>query len=395
MGEKRLQALFAKYGTDSLNFYMRELMNYSERRIRAAIARLPEGSHTCSDFLEGDGLTQERVRIHVSVTVAKDALTADFSETDRQVLGPLNCRPPSVKACFYYVVKALLDPGLPPNSGAFRPLHVITKPGTLLHVDYPGALCNANIITTQRVVDSLMGAFASVLPDRVGGACSGTMNLFNIGGIDPRTRQLYNYIETYGGGQGGLPDRDGTSGVQTHMTNTRNAPVEVMESTYPLFIHRYGLIPESAGAGRFRGGFGMSRQIEIQSERTTLTVSSDRFELSPWGLCGGHNARPASCAILHPDGSEEVLLSKVSRPIGRGDRLISITPGGGGWGDPLQRNPEAVRRDVVEELISRQTAANTYGVVLTGDLRVDEDATRQRRSSLKASRSEDEKGKSV
>lgn len=385
VGEKRLQSLFQKHGKDSLRFYMQELMNYSERRIRSAISRLPTGSHTGSDVLEGDSLTQDPIRIRVRLIIEEDHLTADFSQTDAQVMGPLNCRPPSAKACFYYVVKALLDPGLPPNSGAFRPLRVVTKPGTLLHVDYPGALCNANIITTQRVVDSLMKAFSSVLPARVGAACSGTMNLFNIGGIDPRTHQLYNYIETYGGGQGGLPDRDGTSGVQTHMTNTRNAPVEVMESTYPLFIRRYGLIPESAGAGKFRGGFGMSREIEIQSERTTLTVSSDRFQERPWGLCGGKGARPGSCTILHPDGSREELPSKISRPIGRNDCLISITPGGGGWGDPLERDPESVRHDVIEELISRQTASDAYGVILEDDLRVDRSATQCRRSFLKRS----------
>ncbi|MBM3803651.1 MAG: hydantoinase B/oxoprolinase family protein [Acidimicrobiia bacterium] len=379
VGEQRLQALMAKYGKDTVLFYMQALMNYSERRLLSAIKTLPRGSHSYTDFLEGDGLVPNRFKIGVTVTVEDGRIVADFSDSDRQTLGPLNCRPPSTKACVYYVVKTLLDPGLPPNSGFFRPISVVTKPGTLLEVEYPGACCNANIVTTQRIVDALMGAFAQILPDRVSGACSGTMNLLNIGARNPRTGLLYNYIETYGGGQGALADRDGTSGVQNHMTNTRNAPVEVIESAYPLFIHRYGLVPESAGAGRFRGGYGMFREFEIHSERTTVTLSSDRFEIGPWGLRQGLDAQPGSCTIVHRDGSREKLPSKVTCTVGAGDRLISVTPGGGGQGDPYQRSPELVRRDVVEELIAPKTALEVYGVVLRDDLTVDEESTRRRR----------------
>src|SRR5262249_51550443 len=150
---------------------------------------------------------------------------------------------------------------------------VVTKPGTLVHAEYPAALCNSNIVMTQRVVDVLLGAFSQVIPERVSAACSGTQNLLNMGGRDPRTGLLFNYIETYGGGQGALFDRDGASAMHSHMTNTRNAPVEVIESTYPLFIHRYGMVPDSAGPGRFRGGFGMVREIEILSSEATVTVS--------------------------------------------------------------------------------------------------------------------------
>ena len=205
-----------------------------------------------------------------------------------------------MKACAYYLAKALLDPGLPPNSGAFRPIWVLTRPGTLMEVQFPGALCNANIVTTQRIVDALMGAFLQIIPERAAAACSGTMNLLNIGGRDPRSGALFNYIETYGGGQGALVDRDGTSAVQMHMTNTRNAPVEVIESTYPFFIHGYGLVPDSAGAGEFRGGYGMRREFEIEADRVTVTLSSDRFELAPWGIFGGRSASTGNCSVILP-----------------------------------------------------------------------------------------------
>lgn len=382
VGERRLQALMTKYGKDMVLLYMQELMNYSERRVLSAINALLPGTHSYSDFLEGDGIITDRVKIGVTVTVQEDRIIADFSASDPQVLGPLNCRPPSTKACVYYVIKTLLDPGLPPNSGFFRPITVITKAGSLLEVDYPGACCNANIITTQRIVDSLMGAFVHFLPARVSAACSGTMNLLNIGARNPRTGNLYNYIETYGGGQGALFDRDGTSGVQNHMTNTRNAPVEVIESTYPLFIHRYGLVAESAGPGMFRGGYGMFREFEIQSENTVITLSSDRFETGPWGLSGGLSGKTGSCCLLSSDGESQQLLSKVSLRVKFGDRIISITPGGGGHGNPHFRAPEDVLTDVKEELISRKTAFEIYGVVVTEGMAVDLHATQALRAKL-------------
>jgi N-methylhydantoinase B len=380
VGERRLQALMKKYEKNFVLYYMGQIMDYSERRLAGAIQKLPQGSYSFEDYLEGDGISNARVAIRATVTIQDGRIVADFSASDPQVLGPLNCRPPSVRACVYYVTEALLDPGLPPNSGAFRPLEVITRPGTLLEVEYPGAVCNANIITTQRMVDVLMGAFLQVIPERVSAACSGTMNLLNIGGRDPRTGELFNYIETYGGGQGALIDRDGTSAVQNHMTDTRNAPVEVIESTYPLHVVGYGLVPESAGPGRFRGGYGMRREFEILADRVTITLSSDRFEMSPWGIGQGGNALPASCKVVYTDGTERVLTSKITCVLTKGSRLVSTTPGGGGWDDPWERLPELVCRDVVEELIPMESALKIYGVVLNEDLSLDPETTRTHRA---------------
>lgn len=392
LGERRLLDLMKKYGRETVLDYAREIMDYSERRIRAAIQKLPATTLAFEDFLEGDGISNDQFAIRVRLRIDGSEIVADFSQTDPQVLGPINCRPPSVRACLYYVVKALFDPGLPPNSGAFRPLRVITKPGSLLEVDYPGALCNANIVTTQRIVDVLLGAFLKVVPDRVVAACSGTMNLLNIGGRDPRSAELFNYIETYGGGQGALPDQDGMSAVQNHMTNTRNAPVEVIESSYPLKIHGYGLVPESAGPGCFRGGYGMTREFEILADRVTVTLSSDRFERRPWGVFGGGEGQPGSCLVKHPDGRVEALRSKVTCTLEKGTRLASTTPGGGGRGDPLDRPPELVRTDVLDELLSRETALREYGVVLTDELEVDQAATAKNRARCRVAGPTRQKG---
>ena len=363
-----------KYGKETVLFYMGEIMNYSERRILAAIQNLPRGSFSFEDYLEGDGISRDRIAIRVTVTVKESSIVTDFSASDPQVLGPLNCRPPSVNACVYYVAKALLDPGLPPNMGAFRQLEVITRPGTLLEVEHPGAVCNANIITTQRIVDVLLGAFLKITPERVCAACSGTMNLLNIGGRDPRSGSLFNYIETYGGGQGALVDRDGTSAVQNHMTNTRNAPVEVIESTYPLLVRGYGLVPETAGPGKFRGGYGMKRIIEILGDRVTLTLSSDRFELAPWGIFGGGSALPGSCIMVRPDGSERTIGIQGYLSRRKGITFEHRNPGRRG-SDPYERSPRASGKTSWTNCC-RPNRTRRYGVVFNQDLTVNEAARR-------------------
>ena len=284
VGERRLQELTERYGIDQLYLYFSELLDYSERRARAGILALPDGSWEFEDFIEGDGIDDNLIRVAARLEIRGEELVVDFSHTCDQVLGPLNCRRPSVVACVYYVIKCICDPGLPPNAGTYRPITVNTRPRSLLEAEYPAAVCNANIITTQRIVDVLMGCFAQAVSQRVTAACSGTMNLLNIGGRDPRTGQLYNYIETYGGGQGASHGRDGMSGVHTHMTNTRNASVEQIEIAYPLTVEQYGLVENSEGSGLWRGGFGIVRELTINSENTTVTLSSDRHKNRSLGL---------------------------------------------------------------------------------------------------------------
>lgn len=365
VGRERVLALVRRYGADGFVTAMREIMDYSERRMRAAIADLPPGRYSFADYLEGDGLSDELVKIAATLTIERDCLTVDFTGTSPQVRGPINCRPPSVYSCVYYAVKAVVDPGLPPNAGAYRPIRVIIPEGSLLAARYPAAVCNANIVTTMRLADVLMGAFAQAVPERVVAACSGSMNLFNIGGYDPRTGQLYSYVETYGGGQGAMHDQDGMDGVHSHMTNTRNAPVEVIEATYPLFVRRYGLVPDSEGPGRYRGGLGMTRELTVLSEHTTLTVSADRCRLRPWGLAGGQPGAPGRNLIIRADGTVvELSSAKVTTPIAPGDTAVTITPGGGGWGNPLERDPERVAWDVLEGFISPERARTVYGVVV-------------------------------
>ena len=202
-----------------------------------------------------------------------------------------------------------------------------------------------------------------MVPERVLAACSGTMNLLNIGGFDPRDGSYYNYIETYAGGKGAMHDRDGMDAVQNHMTNTRNAPVEAIEAAYPLRVRRYGLVADSEGAGRRRGGVGLLREIEILGTYTRLTLSSDRAAVPPWGAFGGQSASGSSCTVIGKDG-QRALPSKITTFLEEGDRLITVTPGGGGWGDPRERDAVRVRADVIDGFVTPDRARDVYGAVL-------------------------------
>jgi N-methylhydantoinase B len=320
------------------------------------------------------------------VTIRDGRFIADFSDTDPQVLGPINCRWPSVAACVYYLLKCLVDPELPANAGAYRPVEVRTKPGTVLEAQFPAAVCNANIITTQRIVDAMLRALIEAAPERAIAACSGTMNLLNVGGFVPETGRYFNYIETYGGGQGAMHDRDGMNGVHSHMTNTRNAPVEAIEAAYPLRVRSYGLVPDSEGAGRWRGGIGMHREFEILGSYTRLTVSSDRQNVHPWGAFGGGEAAGSADIVWSPDGTRRDLPSKVTTFLQQGDRLRTVTPGGGGWGPPLDREPDRVADDVREGIITAERAESVYGVVVTTHGEVDDAATTALRGDLRKER---------
>ncbi len=378
-GARRLSELMERYTPERVGTYLEEMIGYSERRMRAALQKVPKGTYSYEDVIEGDGISSKPYAIRVEIEARGDSIRTDFSASDDAALGPINCRWPSVAACVYYVFKALLDPELPPNAGAYKPFDIIVREGSVLSAIYPTSVCNANIITTQRITDVLLGALAEAIPERVQAACSGTMNLLNIGGRDPRSGVLYNYIETYAGGQGAMHDLDGMDAIQNHMTNTRNAPVEAIEAAYPLVVEKYGLLPDSEGAGEHRGGVGLTRVLRTQGD-VQLTLSSDRGEVPPWGLDGGGDAKTSKCEVIEPDGSVRALPSKVTTTVSSGRVIVTETPGGGGWGAPRERDPGAVRSDVAAGLLSPERARDVYGVAVDPEtLEVDELATSQLR----------------
>ena len=359
--QRRVVELFADHGAKETERYMAAVLDHAEKSMRAGLAAMPDGSYSFEDFLDDDGFTDDPIRIHVTLTISGDTLVADFSETAAQVAGSLNARIPAAQACVYYVTKALIDPDLPSCAGAHRPITVKVKEGTLLQARFPAPIGNANILTDQRVVDTLLGAFYQVVPDRVCAACSSEMNLINLGGIDSATGEYFNLVETIGGGQGANNDLDGSDGMQNHMTNTQNTPIEVIERQYPIRVNRYELVQDSAGAGRYRGGCGIRREFHFLGDHARLTIGADRRKFTPWGLESGKAARGSHQFRRTADGTEEELPSKVVTDLYRDDVLCVETPGGGGWGDPAERDPSAVASDLENGYISAAYAREHHG----------------------------------
>jgi len=361
VGEKRLMDLCDECGGDLVLEAAGELHSYCRRRMEVELKKLPAGTFSYRDTLEGDGITtDEPLLIQVSVTTGGEKVKVDFTGTCPQVKGPLNCVRPMALACIYYVIRAVTDPSIPPNAGTFEPIEVITPEGSLVNAHFPAATGSGNSITCQRIVDALLGAFAQIIPERVCAAATGSMNGIQLGGYDYRTQSYFANGETVGGGYGGIFGQDGASGVNTHMTNTRNTPIEVLETTMPVRVIRYGLMPDSEGPGQFRGGFGLQRVLEFQTDEVDCFIASDRVKTPPWGLLGGKPARGARFKVVRTNGQIEQLPSKARVRFYTGDQLYIETSGGGGWGSPQKRDPELIKKDVEDGLISEDRAKSEY-----------------------------------
>jgi N-methylhydantoinase B len=329
LGARRFVDLAEKHGVVRLHGYEDELLAYAERRVRAAIRTLPRGRWSAEEFLESGGSRHPgRIRLRAEVTIGGSGLSVDFAGTDSQVEGNVNAPLAVTMSATYYVVRCLTDPDAPRNAGAYRPVRVLATEGSLLHARPPAAVAAGNVETSQRVVDVLFLALSEPLADQVPAQSQGTMNNLTIGapGLRP-----FSYYETIAGGEGALPYRAGMSGVHTHMTNTRNTPIEALELTMPLRIEEYRLIPGSGGRGQYRGGDGVRRSIRLLADKGTASILSERRSLPPKGIQGGGDARPGRNALLR-GGRRHVLPSKVTLDLRRDDVLIVETPGGGGWG---------------------------------------------------------------
>jgi N-methylhydantoinase B len=380
VGERRLTEIVQKYGLETALAYMDELIAYSERQMLARIRELPKGTFAFEDFLEGDGLSDALLGIRAKVSIAEERIVVDFSGSAPQTKGSVNCTRAVTLACTFYALKSAIDPNLPSTGGTFRPVEVITPAHSIVNPDFPAPVSNANINTAQRIADVVLGALAQAMPERVPAASSGSMGLFTIGGIDPRSGRYYSYVETYGGGQGAVFNQDGMDGVHTNMTNTRNTPAEVIEITYPLLVNRYGLVPDTDGPGRFRGGLGLSRELMVIDHSATMSLGSDRLKLRPWGLSDGRGGGCVGSRIIAPGGEETALPSKTTREVPAGSRIVIQTAGGGGYGHPFDRAPAKVLEDVTEGFIGIARAESEYGVVIDGrTMTVDPAATERLR----------------
>lgn len=331
-GERRLREIVGQYGLPEVERYGSALLDYGERLMAEVIADIPDGSYAFEDVLDDDGAGTAAIPIRCRITVRGARATVDFTGCAPQVAGCLNAVRAITLSAVFYVFRLLAPEEIPNNAGCQRPVEVLTRPGTVADCTFPAAVAGGNVETSQRLVDVLLGALAQALPQRIPAASAGTMNNLTVGGVDPRSGELFTYYETIAGGAGGGPAGEGASGIQTHMTNTLNTPVEALEHAYPLRVRHYGLRDGSGGGGRQRGGDGVIREIELLGA-ARLTLISERRASAPYGLQGGGTGRPGRNLLLR-DGAVTELPAKVAVEARAGDRLRIETPGGGGWGNP-------------------------------------------------------------
>jgi N-methylhydantoinase B len=328
-GRERLLEIVARYGFKEADLYATHLINYTGEMMRRVIRELPDGVYEAEDFLDDDGYSSQPVRIAVRIEIRGDRATVDFTGSAPQVRGPINAVEAITVSAVYYVFRCLIPMNVPASWGIMQPIKVIAPVGTVVNARPPAAVAGGNVETSQRIVDTVLLALSGS-GAAVPAASQGTMNNLTIGGTDSRTGKQFAYYETVAGGMGARPGLDGIDAIHTHMTNSLNTPAEALEYAYPLRVRRYGIRRESGGGGRFRGGDGVVREVELLSD-AQVTILSDRRKTRPYGLKGGQPGAPGRAVLITQTGQRE-LKSKDSAHAVAGDRILIETPGGGGYG---------------------------------------------------------------
>src|SRR5213082_4002756 len=328
-GAERLREVCARYGSQRTHQAARELLDYSEEMMREFLKRVPPGSYRAEDFLDNDGISQKPIRLAVEITFGRDrgrgrpphtsVVRVDFTGSDPQVAGSVNAVEAITYSACFYVFRCFLKEDVPATAGLMRPIRVNAPPGTVVNARPPAAVSGGNVETSQRIVDVLLRALAQAVPDRIPAAASGTMNNLTIGGLDPRTGEPFAYYETVAGGMGARPTKAGVSGVHTHMTNSLNTPAEALEYAYPFRVTRYSFRAGSGGKGKYRGGDGIVREIEVLTE-SEVNLLADRRKRGPYGLSGGGAGKPGRTKIIRRNGRPETLAGKAGARLQRGDR---------------------------------------------------------------------------
>jgi N-methylhydantoinase B len=383
IGERAIHELIERYGVETFRACAADLNDYTEQLVRAEIATWPKGSYSFTDYLDSDGCGGPPVKFHVTLTVEGDSLTADFTGTSPQMRGAMNCTLSFAIAAVAVCVRSVMQESVPNNAGIFRPLKVIAPPGTAVNAVMPAA-SSMRGVTGFRLVDTIFGALAQFLPDRVFAASEGGNTLVIIGGKRADGKP-YVYYELMTGTWGARPDRDGNDGLCNIANIASNIPIEQAEAEYPIRIERYGFVRDSGGAGKFRGGLALEREWRLlEAGEAHLAIRSDRRDHPPYGLQGGAPGTPSK-NILHHANRDEVLRTMISTQLKLGESIYHRMAGGGGYGDPLTRDPAAVARDVKNEKVSIEAAREQYGVVLNeGTREVEAEATESLRRSRRS-----------
>ena len=382
VGERNFVKLLEKHGIDAMEGYFNALLDYGERMTRQAIREWPNGRYQFTDYVDDDGFSADPIPLVCTIEVQDDHLVVDFDGSSPQVKGAINCTLSYTKSSTYIGIRCALGQEVPNNAGVYRCITVTAPEGSILNPRMPAPVA-ARALTGYRVVDTVLGAVAEFAPDRVMAAGEGGNTVVCFGGYEGDSETPFILVDMINGAWGGRVSKDGIEGVTNPSQNMSNMPVETLEARYPIRIEAYGLRENSCGAGEYRGGLGLVRQYRLLADEAVLQLRSDRATNPPYGLLGGGRAAP-SRNILDPDGRAEELPSKLTRTLHAGDVIRHEQAGGGGYGDPLRRDPAQVSADVADEKISAAFAEEKFGVVLSPDsLEPDIAASEARRKQMK------------
>jgi N-methylhydantoinase B len=381
-GEQRLLGLVRKYGVKTILDYFNAVLDYSERGMRQAIEDIPDGESSFEDYLETDGIEDALIKIKIKLVKKGSDIYLDFAGSGKPGNGGVNSPWSLTHSAAYYAIKAVVGPKVPTNGGAYRPIHLLRPEGeSIVDAKFPHAISGCTGTVCQRIVDVLIGAFSKMVPEKVCACASHWLGIWFIG-IDPRTGRYSAYSESYGAGLGAKYNDDGADGHHVHMTNTANACIEIIELEHPVKVEKYALVDDSGGAGKYRGGVGMTREI------TTLTEGSGnvlimRQKVSPYGLFGGQDGSVESGGVVLTEDKTV----RFSKNIKAGTRIYVRTGGGGGWGDPMERDVDKVEWDALNGYISLESARDKYGCIIDPVThKIDLTGTREQRNKIKAAR---------
>jgi N-methylhydantoinase B len=360
--ERAMTDLFRRYGRGTMSAYFGHLHDYAERLARAEIAEIPDGVYTFTDHIDGLGKDPTPVILQAKLTVAGDGVTIDWTGSSEQIKGGINSPLPFTKACAYTAMRSVMTADVPNCFGYTRAITVVAPEGTVVNPRLPGP-CGARGITGYRMIDCLFGALAQAVPDKVTADSMGGSTLPTIAGW--HDGKPYVFCETFMGTWGAASTHDGQEGVPHMGANQSNVPIEMIEAGYPLRVVQYGYLPDTGGAGKFRGGLSIVREFEMLGDEGVLNIRSDKRKYPPHGLFGGKSGTPSLNYITH-EGKDQLLpaLLTETEPLKKGDRFRAILAGGGGYGPPDERDPELVLADVSEGKISIGYARENYGVVI-------------------------------
>lgn len=359
LGARRLQEVIGRFGLDMLLGGFEEILDRTEARLRREVAALPDGTYAFADVMDDDGFGTEDIPLKLSIDKRGDRVRFDFTGTAPQVPGNINVALNQTVSAVCYALKALLDPEAPNNQGVMRVAEVLAPAGSILNAAFPAPVA-ARLHTCQRVVDLVLGALAPCLPERAVGAANGANTTAVFAGTDPRTGRAYVYLETLGGGFGGRATRDGKDGVQVHCTNTSNLPIEAIETEYPLMVDSYGLIEDSGGAGRHRGGLGLRRVIHPVGHTCAFNGAGERFRHAPWGVFGGQPGGTGRFLLRGPEGERNLPNKPIGVDVTPEQSVVVETPGAGGYGAPGERSAEDVARDRASGKFGARFIATRY-----------------------------------